>query len=96
MRWKTEKTTDKDSKTKNNSNLGNLDEEVTQVVDYGELSDNTQLRRKIKMRKLYYMGPESYEARYTLQLQDWNERVFKARGIDYEITGEELDNSKAI
>lgn len=50
-----------------------------------------------KMRKLFYMGLESYEARYTLQLQDWNERVFKARGIDYEIiTGEELDNSKAI
>lgn len=49
------------------------------------------------MRKLYYMGLESYEARYTLQLQDWNERVFGKRGIDYEIiTGEELDNSKAI
>lgn len=43
------------------------------------------------------MGLESYEARYTLQLQEWNERVFKRRGIDYEIiTGEELDNSKAI
>ena len=43
------------------------------------------------------MGLESYEARYTLQLQDWNERVFKRRNIDYEIiTGEELDNSKAI
>ena len=49
------------------------------------------------MRKLFYMGLESYEARYTLQLQDWNERVFGKRGIDYEvITGEELDNSKAI
>ena len=49
------------------------------------------------MRKLFYMGLESYEARYTLQLQDWNERVFKRRGIDYEIiTGQELDNSKAI
>lgn len=49
------------------------------------------------MRKLYYMGLESYEARYTLQLQDWNERVFQINGIDYEvITGEELDNSKAI
>lgn len=49
------------------------------------------------MRKLFYMGLESYEARYTLQLQDWNERVFNARGIDYEvITGVELDNSKAI
>lgn len=43
------------------------------------------------------MGLESYEARYTLQLQDWNERVFNHRGLDYEvITGEELDNSKAI
>ena len=43
------------------------------------------------------MGLESYEARYTLQLQDWNERVFKERGVDYEIvTGDELDNSKAI
>jgi hypothetical protein len=49
------------------------------------------------MRKLYYMGLESYEARYTLQLQDWNEQVFQLNGIDYEvITGEELDNSKAI
>ena len=43
------------------------------------------------------MGLESYEARYTLQLQDWNERVFNKRDIDYEvITGQELDNSKAI
>lgn len=43
------------------------------------------------------MGLESYEARYTLQLQDWNERVFNFRGVDYEvITGDELDNSKAI
>lgn len=49
------------------------------------------------MRKLFYMGLESYEARYTLQLQDWNERVFKRRHVDYEIvSGLELDNSKAI
>jgi len=49
------------------------------------------------MRKLFYMGLESYEARYTLQLQDWNERVFGERDIDYEvIVGDELDNSKAI
>jgi hypothetical protein len=34
---KSKKTTVKDSKDLNNSNLGNLDEEVTQVVDYGEL-----------------------------------------------------------
>ena len=49
------------------------------------------------MRKLFYMGLESYEARYTLQLQEWNESVFKRREVDYEIiTGQELDNSKAI
>jgi len=43
------------------------------------------------------MGLESYEARYTLQLQEWNERVFKEIGIDYEVVhGLELDNSKAI
>lgn len=49
------------------------------------------------MRKLFYMGLESYEARYTLQLQDWNERVFKLRGINYElITGAELTTDKKI
>jgi len=43
------------------------------------------------------MGLESYEARYTLQLQDWNERVFKRRGIDYEIVnGVELSTDKKI
>lgn len=43
------------------------------------------------------MGLESYEARYTLQLQDWNERVFKLRGVDYEIvTGSELSTDKKI
>lgn len=49
------------------------------------------------MRKLFYMGLESYEARYTLQLQDWNERVFKRREIDYTvITGQELTTDKKI
>ena len=49
------------------------------------------------MRKLWYMGLEPYKARYTLQLQDWNEAVFKQRGIDYEIvTGETLSNDQAI
>jgi len=43
------------------------------------------------------MGLEPYKARYTLQLQDWNERVFKRRGIDYElVTGETLSNDQAI
>jgi hypothetical protein len=49
------------------------------------------------MRKLWYMGLEPYKARYTLQLQDWNEAVFQRRGITYEIvTGETLSNDQAI
>jgi len=49
------------------------------------------------MNKLFYMGLEPYEGRYTLQLQDWNERVFKKRNLEYVIVpGETLDNSKAI
>jgi len=49
------------------------------------------------MRKLWYMGLEPYKARYTLQLQDWNETVFKRRGINYElVTGETLSNDQAI
>jgi hypothetical protein len=49
------------------------------------------------MRKLWYMGLEPYQARYTLQLQDWNESVFKRREIDYEIVaGETLSNDRAI
>lgn len=49
------------------------------------------------MDKLAYMGLEGYESRYTLQLQDWNERVFKSRGINYElITGQELTTDKKI
>ena len=43
------------------------------------------------------MGLEPYKARYTLQLQEWNERVFKRRGIDYHIVpGETLSNDQAI
>lgn len=49
------------------------------------------------MRKLYYMGLESYEARYTLQLTEWNRRVFDRRGLDVVyVPGQTLDNSKAI
>jgi hypothetical protein len=49
------------------------------------------------MRKLYYMGLEPYKARYTLQLQDWNEAVFKRKGIDYVLVpGETLSNDQAI
>ena len=43
------------------------------------------------------MGLEAYEGRYTLQLQDWSERAFKKRGIDYVIVpGQEIDNTKSI
>ena len=49
------------------------------------------------MRKLFYMGIEKLAARYTLQLQDWNERVFKKRNIDYEIVyGEDLTGDQIV
>ena len=49
------------------------------------------------MRKLFYMGLEAYNARYTLQLTDWNRRVFEKRGIDVVyVPGETLDNSQTI
>jgi len=49
------------------------------------------------MRKLFYMGLEQYVGRYTYQLQQWNEAVFKRRGIDYVIVpGSTIDNTKAI
>ena len=49
------------------------------------------------MKKLYYMGLESYKARYTLQLEEWNRRVFDARGLDVVyVPGTTLDNSQKI
>lgn len=49
------------------------------------------------MRKLFYMGLESYEARYTLQLTEWNKRVFDRRGVNVVyVPGTNLDNSKKI
>jgi hypothetical protein len=49
------------------------------------------------MRKLFYMGLESYEARYTLQLTEWNRRVFDRRGLDVVyVPGSEIDNTKSI
>jgi glycosyltransferase involved in cell wall biosynthesis len=49
------------------------------------------------MRKLFYMGLEPYEGRYTLQLQDWSTEVFDRRGIDYVVVpGQTIDNTKAI
>jgi len=49
------------------------------------------------MRKLFYMGLESYEARYTLQLTNWNQRVFDRRGLDVVyVPGTTIDNTQAI
>ncbi len=49
------------------------------------------------MRRLYYMGLEAYNARYTLQLTEWNRRVFERRGYDVVyVPGETLDNSQKI
>jgi len=49
------------------------------------------------MRKLFYMGLESYEARYTLQLTEWNRRVFDSRGLEVVyVPGQTIDDSKKI
>ena len=49
------------------------------------------------MRKLYYMGLEPYEARYTLQLQDWNTEAFEKRGLDYVVVpGDLLTTDQSI
>ena len=49
------------------------------------------------MRKLFYMGLESYEARYTLQLSEWSRRVFDSRGLQVcYVPGLNLDNSNKI
>jgi len=43
------------------------------------------------------MGLEAYNARYTLQLTEWNRRVFEQRGINVVyVPGETLDNSQKI
>ncbi len=49
------------------------------------------------MRKRFYMGLESYEARYTLQLTEWNRRVFDRRGLDVVyVPGSTIDNTQSI
>jgi glycosyltransferase involved in cell wall biosynthesis len=49
------------------------------------------------MRRLFYMGLESYQARYTLQLTEWNRLVFERRGLDVVyVPGLTLDNSQRI
>lgn len=47
--------------------------------------------------RIFYMGLESYQARYTLQLTEWNQRVFQRRGLDIVyVPGITLDNSQQI
>jgi len=49
------------------------------------------------MRKLFYCGLESYESRYTLQLTEWNRRVFDRRGLDVVyVPGATIDNTQSI
>jgi hypothetical protein len=49
------------------------------------------------MRRLFYMGLESYEARYTLQLTEWNRRVFDRRGLDVVyVPGSTIDDTQSI
>ena len=49
------------------------------------------------MRKLFYCGLESYESRYTLQLTEWNRRVFDRRGLDVVyVPGSTIDDTKSI
>jgi hypothetical protein len=49
------------------------------------------------MRKLWYMGLEPYQARYSLQLQEWTRAVFDRRGINYDIVhGDTLSDDQAI
>ena len=51
----------------------------------------------IAVRKLFYMGLESYESRYTLQLTEWNRRVFDRRGLDVVyVPGITIDNTQTI
>ena len=47
--------------------------------------------------KIFYMGLESYQARYTYQLTDWTKRAYDKRKIEYVIVpGETIDDSEAI
>jgi len=58
---------------------------------------HVEIVTEIAVRKLFYMGLESYEARYTLQLTEWNRRVFDRRGLDVVyVPGNTIDNTQSI
>lgn len=47
--------------------------------------------------KIFYMGLEPYEARYTLQLTDWCKEQFNREDVEFvEVKGEKLTSSKDI
>lgn len=51
----------------------------------------------MSFRKLFYCGLESYESRYTLQLEEWSRKVFERRGIKWiSVPGTTIDNTKSI
>jgi hypothetical protein len=51
----------------------------------------------MSFKKLFYMGLEPYEGRYTLQLEEWSRRAFARRGISWvDVPGTTIDNTKAI
>ena len=51
----------------------------------------------MSFRKLFYMGLEPYEGRYTLQLTEWSRRTFLRRDINWvNVPGTTIDNTKAI
>lgn len=49
------------------------------------------------MRKLWYCGLESYQARYSFQLTEWNKRVFERRNIQWvDVPGQYLTTDQQI
>ncbi len=49
------------------------------------------------MSKIYYCGLEPYQERYTLQLTEWNKRVFERRNLEVSyVPGLTLNNSQKI
>lgn len=49
------------------------------------------------MRKLFYMGLEPYESRYTLQLTAWSKRTFAKRNLNVVyVEGSKVDDSNGI
>lgn len=51
----------------------------------------------MRPRKVYYMGLERLVARYTLQLTEWNHKVFESFGIPFiPVGGQLLDDSQQV